>query len=65
MAVNSFAPKKFVDHTIVGADGKTVGHVRVKPSGILWAPVNGKDWYGVDLDVFAQFMKTNGTKKKK
>jgi hypothetical protein len=65
MAVNSFKPAKFEDHTIVDADNKVVGHVRVKPSGVLWSPKNGKDWYGVSLAEFAEFMENNGKKQTK
>jgi hypothetical protein len=65
LAINSFRPKKFYDHEIVDRDNKVVGHVRVKPSGILWSPKNGKDWYGVSLDDFAEFMETEGKKQKK
>jgi len=65
MATNSFRPKKFEDHEIVDADGKVVGHVRVKPSGVLWSPKNGKGWYGVTLDVFAEFMEGAGVKQSK
>lgn len=65
MAVNSFRPKKFEDHEIVDANNHVVGHVRVKPSGILWSPKNGKDWYGVSLNEFAIFMEANGKKQSK
>lgn len=65
MATNSFRPRKYEDHEIVGPDGKVVGHVRVKPSGVLWSPKNGKGWYGVSLAQFAQFMETNGDKQSK
>lgn len=65
MATNSFRPKKFEDHEIVGADGKVVGHVRIKPSGVLWSPPNGKDWYGISLTKFAQYLESEGKKQKK
>jgi hypothetical protein len=65
MAVNSFRPKKYEDHEIVDADNKVVGHVRVKPSGILWAPRSGKDWYGISLAEFSQYMEANGKKQTK
>lgn len=63
--VNSFATTKFEDHTIVDADNKVVGHVRVKPNNILWSPKNGKDWYGVPLSEFSAFLEKNGKKQKK
>jgi hypothetical protein len=63
--VNSFSPSKVQDHTIVDADRKVVGHVRVKPSGILWSPRDGKIWYGVSLDDFARFAVEKGKKQSK
>ncbi len=63
--VNSFAPKKFEEHTIVNAEGKVVGHIRVKPSGVLWSPKNGKDWYGLSLTDFADYAAKNGKKQSK
>ena len=65
MSVNSFRPRKFEDFEIVDGNEKVVGHVRVKPSGVLWAPSNAKVWYGVPLKKFAEFMESNGTKQNK
>jgi hypothetical protein len=65
MATNSFKPRKFEDFEIVDANGKVVGHVRVKPSGILWSPKSGKDWYGISLSEFAEYLETHGKKQAK
>lgn len=65
MAVNSFRPRKYEDHEIVDAEGKVVGHIRVKPSSILWSPKNGKDWYGISLAKFAAYVEEHGAKKTK
>lgn len=65
MAVNSFRPRKFEDHEIVDDDGMVVGHIRVKPSGILWAPYNSKVWYGVSLNQFADWIEDKGKRQKK
>lgn len=65
MAVNKFRPRKFEDFEIVDGNEKVVGHVRVKPSGVLWAPANSHVWHGVSLDVFADFMQNNGKKQGK
>lgn len=62
---NQFSPDKFRDHTIVTAVGEVVGHIRVKTSGVLWAPKNAKVWYGVSLEKFAELMEGNGKKQKK
>lgn len=65
MATNSFNPQKYEDHHIVDTHGRTVGHIRVKPSGVLWSPKNGKGWYGISLAKFAEFMEENGEKQTK
>ena len=65
MAINSFRPKKFEDFEIVDHDHRVVGHIRVKPSGVLWAPANAKVWYGISLSDFSQHMEKNGKKQKK
>ena len=65
MSVNSFRPRKFEDFEIVDDDNRVVGHVRVKPSGVLWAPSNAKIWYGVSLKEFASFMESHGKKQDK
>jgi len=65
MAKNSFRSQKFYDLEIVNDSGEVVGNVRVKPSGILWAPKGSHSWYGVSLDDFAKFALANGKKQKK
>jgi hypothetical protein len=63
--VNSFASRKVEDHKIVDSNGQVVGHVRVKPSSILWSPKNGRDWYGIPLSKFGDYLVVNGRKQKK
>lgn len=67
MSLNTFRPKKFEDFEIVSDDGKSevVGHIRVKPSGILWAPPHSKIWYGISLDEFSRHIEANGKKQRK
>ncbi len=65
MSVNNFRPRKFEDFEIVDAEGKVVGHVRVKPSSVLWAPANAKVWYGLPLKEFADYMEQHGKKQVK
>lgn len=65
MSVNSFRPKKFEDFEILGESQRVAGHVRIKPSGVLWAPPNSKVWYGVSLEVFSEFMIERGKRQKK
>lgn len=56
---------KFHDFTILDAASSKVGEIRVKPSGVLWAPKGAHEWYGVDLDTFKNFMETQGKRQKK
>jgi hypothetical protein len=65
VSVNNFRPRKFEDHEIIDGEDFVVGHIRVKPSGVLWAPANSKVWYGVSLATFAAFMEESGKKQKK
>jgi hypothetical protein len=65
MAVNVFTPRKFEDFEILDGTGAKVGAIRVKPSGVLWAPKGAQKWFGVRLKAFADFMEKNGTKQKK
>ena len=58
-------PGKFYDHDIVDQDNLVVGHLRVKPSRILWAPKNSKIWYGVTLVEFARFAEEKGKEQKR
>jgi hypothetical protein len=64
MATNSFHPTKFQDFTIVRNNNR-IGHLRIKPSGVLWAPANSKVWYGVRLKEFGKLMQAHGTRQKK
>jgi hypothetical protein len=62
---NRFYPEKYYDHRIVDQAGSTIGHIRVKPSGILGAPKDAKVWYGLPLSRFAKFCEEYGNKQKK
>ena len=63
MSTNNFKPEKFYDFEIVDGNNRAVGKVRVKPSGILWKSKRARNWLGVSLDKFADFMKENGKEK--
>ncbi len=65
MSVNSFRPRKYEDFEIVDENEKVVGHIRVKPSGVLWAPSNARAWYGVSLDEFKEYMEKSGKRQQK
>ena len=65
MATNSFRSQKFYDLEVVTDTGEVVGNVRVKPSGVLWAPKGSHFWYGLTLAEFAKFALDKGKKQKK
>jgi len=67
MSLKKFRLSKFADFEIVSDDKhqEVIGHIRVKPSGILWAPVDAKVWHGVKLDDFARYAEKNGKQQKK
>jgi hypothetical protein len=57
---NRFQPNKFHQHTIVTNSGTVVGHVRIKPSGILWASKGAKVWRGLSIKAFDNLMEEHG-----
>ena len=65
MSTNTFRTPKFVDHIIQDEEGLVVGTIRVKPSGIGWAPADGKKWRTVPLEKFILFMGDRGRLKEK
>ena len=63
--VNSFKPRKYQDLEIVDDAGRMIGTIRIKPSGILWAPADAKVWYGLPLAKFAAYVIDQGRTQKK
>jgi hypothetical protein len=59
-----FSARQFEDFEI-RQDGEIVGTLRVKPSGILWAPKGSHSWYRVSIEEFGEYAKNNGTQQKK
>ena len=41
---------------------RMVGTVRVKPSGILWAPKGSHSWFRVNIEDFGAYAQRHGTK---
>ncbi|SER56822.1 hypothetical protein SAMN05216548_1268 [Faunimonas pinastri] len=46
-------------------DGKKIGTVRVKASGLLWSPKGKHSWFRVSVEQFAEFAEESGTPQKK
>lgn len=64
MGTKAFRPRQFEDFEIM-EDDQVVGTLRVKPSGVLWAPKGSHSWYRVDLEKFGDYAVENGTKQQK
>ena len=62
---NQFSGSASHDHVIVDGEGKMIGTLRVKPSGILWKPRNSQVYYRISLDEFAELAKKKGEKVKR
>ena len=41
------------------------GTLRVRPSGLLWAPKGSHDWFRLSIEDFGNLAKAHGTKQKK
>jgi len=65
VSINKFSPSKFEDFEILDGSNHRVGFIRVKPSGVLWAPKGSQKWFGVDLKTFAGYMEKNGKQQGK
>jgi len=56
-----FDEQESYDHRIVDAESKKkIGTLRVKPSSILWKPVNERKFLKVSLDKFAAWIARKG-----
>jgi len=64
MAKKEIIRGKFEDFEIV-EEGKKIGEIRVKPSGILWKAKGKHDWMGVTIEQFSEFAEENGKSQKK
>lgn len=49
---NKFRDSVFHEHVIEDEEGKIIGRLRVKPSGILWKPKYSHYFYRVWLEDF-------------
>ena len=65
--LNRFRSPKYIELTIVDDGGAVVGTIRVKPSGVLWRPLNarGKAYYSVPLSDFEKWITHPATKARK
>ncbi|HRF08050.1 MAG TPA: hypothetical protein PL193_05305 [Xanthobacteraceae bacterium] len=53
------------DYTVIDADtGAIEGHIRIKPSGVLWKGKSGQTWYRLSIKEFGELAKEHGVKQK-
>jgi hypothetical protein len=62
--VNHFDTAEYREETIKN-DAGIVGTIRIKPSGVLWKPVNAREFFSVSLEKFAAWMSDPSTDAKK
>lgn len=43
---------------------KILGHIRVKPSGILWRPKSSQVWHRLSVEEFGKLAEKHGKKQK-
>lgn len=60
--INRFKDRMFTEETIVDEEGEVVGHLRIKPSGILWKPKGSQKYFSVPLKRFAEWITAPETK---
>ncbi len=60
MAKNKFRGPDYEEHSIEDENGKLIGKIRIKPSGLLWKKVDGKKYHRVTLDDFIAWILDKG-----
>jgi len=63
--VNSFRSPVYREEIIVDDEGRVLGTLRIKPSGILWKPANSPKFYSAPLDDFVAWITAPETKARK
>lgn len=63
--VNSFRAPVFREEVIVDDEGKTIGTIRLKPSGVLWKPAGSPKFYTVPLNRFIDWITNPKTKARR
>jgi len=60
MGRKTFKAPQSSDFTIQD-DGKTIGHIRVKPSSIMWKDKSSQSYKKLTLSKFAELCEKHGT----
>ena len=61
---NKFAGPDHYEHVILNDEGKKLGTLRVKPSGVLWKPVDKQKFFSVTLEQFTAWIADAATRAK-
>jgi hypothetical protein len=61
---NSFTSPDFVEETVVDETGAKLGTIRIRPSSVLWKPVNKRKFYSVSLKAFTTWITAEETAAK-
>jgi hypothetical protein len=52
------------DYTVIEANtDANVGHIRNKPSGVLWRKKSGQNWYRLSIENFGELAKKHAKKQ--
>lgn len=54
--VNKFEAPQHRTEVILDREDQMVGTIRIKPSGVLWKPVNAQSYYRVSLQNFIDWI---------
>jgi hypothetical protein len=54
--INKFEQPKHIEERILDGDGRKIGTIRIKPSGVLWKPRHDRKFYAVALSRFADWI---------
>lgn len=61
----SFKLPESQDYTIIDTDnGSVIGHIRIKPSGVLWAEKSSRTWHKLSIKEFSELAKKHGKQQK-
>jgi len=61
---NSFASPDFIEETVLDEGGVKVGTIHIKPSSVLWKPVNKRKFYSVSFKAFTAWITAEETAAK-
>ena len=59
--VNKFVAPQNRTETILGPNGRVIGTIRIKPSGVLWKPSGAQSYHRVSLGDFIDWITNPNT----